>query len=161
MIGFEGMLLRFLIALVLGALIGFERELIGKEAGIRTGMLISGGASLFTLIALALPHAITSSPEQAQLLLSANSGYLGLISNIVVGAGFLGAGIIIKQESHVFGLTTAAVIWATAGVGILSGMGLVEFAACASVILFGLLYALRNVRIPVKQEAEEVVRETR
>jgi len=146
MVDFPQMAVRFILALALGALIGLERELIGKEAGVRTSMIVSGGAALFTLAGLALPYFI-STPQNLPEVIARNSGFLSLIANIVIGIGFLGAGIIIKTDERVHGLTTAAVIWFTASVGILVGIGLIKFAIFASVLIAFLLYLLRRVDI--------------
>jgi len=152
MIDFWQMLLRFLIALVLGALIGLEREKIGKEAGIRTLMIISAGATLFTLAGLSLPYIISN--ENASDILARNSGFIAIIANIVVGIGFLGGGIIIKNEEHIRGMTTAAVIWFAAAVGILVGIGLIELAIISSFIITGILYLTRKLGVieKIKQE---------
>ena len=147
MLSLEEMILRFVIALAIGCLIGLEREYIGKEAGIRTSMLVSGGAALFSLIALSLPYLIAISPEGLPDILARNSGFLSVIANVVVGIGFLGAGIIMKNENRVHGLTTAAVIWATAGVGILIGIGLLWFGVIAGALITVLLYLLKGIRI--------------
>ncbi|HEY4525758.1 MAG TPA: MgtC/SapB family protein, partial [Candidatus Paceibacterota bacterium] len=72
---------------------------------------------------------------------------LAVIANIVVGIGFLGAGTIIKDDKRAHGLTTAAVIWTTAAVGVLAGIGLIEFAAFCGVLFAVLLYALRKTEI--------------
>jgi putative Mg2+ transporter-C (MgtC) family protein len=145
MLTFEQMIARFLIALALGALIGLEREMVGKEAGIRTAMLVGGGAALFTMIALCLPYLVAVSPENLPEVIARNSGFLPVIANIVVGIGFLGAGIIIQTGEHVRGLTTAAVIWLTAALGVLAGLGLIKFALVATLITATLLYMLRKV----------------
>ena len=147
MLSLEEMILRFVIALAIGCLIGLEREYIGKEAGIRTSMLVSGGAALFSLIALSLPYLIAISPEGLPDILARNSGFLSVIANVVVGIGFLGAGIIMKNENRVHGLTTEAVIWATAGVGILIGIGLLWFGVIAGALITVLLYLLKGIRI--------------
>ena len=65
----------------------------------------------------------------------------------VVGIGFLGAGIILKTEERVHGLTTAAVIWVTAGIGVLAGLGLAIFATTATIFIAGLLYVLRKLGV--------------
>lgn len=147
MLSLEEMVLRFIIALAVGCLIGLEREYIGKEAGIRTSMLVSGGAALFSLIALSLPYIVALSPEGVPDIIARNSGFLSVIANIVVGIGFLGAGIIMKHENRVHGLTTAAVIWATAGVGILIGIGLLWFGVIAGFLITVLLFLLKGIRI--------------
>ncbi len=138
------MTIRLVMAMVLGALVGLEREYVGKEAGVRTAMLVSGGAAIFTLIALSLPYIVATSPENLPEVVARNSGFLGVIANIVVGIGFLGAGIILKTEERVHGLTTAAVVWATAAIGTLAGLGLFKFSLASAIIIAGSLYALRK-----------------
>lgn len=147
MITFNEMLIRFLVALALGAIMGLERELVGKEAGIRTSILVAGGASIFTFVGLSLPYLVGSSSGNISDIIARNSGFLTVIANIVVGIGFLGAGIIIKEEGHVRGLTTAAAVWVIAAVGTLAGLGLIKFAVCATLLLAVMLYLLRNLSI--------------
>jgi len=144
------MLLRFGVALFLGALIGVEREMAGKEAGVRTSMMVSGGAAMFSIAAIQLPYLIATSPAEIPNIMAHNSGFLAIIANIVVGIGFLGAGMIFKTESHVHSLTTAAVIWAAAAIGMLSGIGLMNFATAATIIISTLLYIMRRVGISEK-----------
>lgn len=149
MIPLSQMVIRFAVALALGSLMGLERELVGKDAGIKTAMTVSAGAAIFTLVGLNLPFMASPDEEVAGYLIR-NGNYFGMLANIVIGIGFLGAGIIIKTEERIHGLTTAAVIWATAGIGILAGLGLFRFAAIATGILSGLLYALRTVTVAVR-----------
>ena len=100
-------LLRLVIAVIAGGFIGLEREVVHKPAGIRTHMLVCLGAALFVLVTLeTLPN------ETARI-----------IAGIATGIGFLGAGTIFRSKSEVHGLTTAASIWAVAGVGIAIGLG--------------------------------------
>ena len=70
-----------------------------------------------------------------------------IIANIVIGAGFIGAGIIIKTQEHVHGLTTATMVWVTAALGILAGLGATLFAFAASLIITVLLYLLRKFNV--------------
>lgn len=108
-------ILRLIISAILGAILGFEREYIGKSAGLRTYMLVSLGSTLFTILSL-----------------DGLESYIGIssldpsrvISQIVVGVGFIGAGLIIFQEKEgrVYGLTTAAGLWAIAGIGCAVGL---------------------------------------
>jgi putative Mg2+ transporter-C (MgtC) family protein len=142
MLTFEQMALRLLAAIALGALLGWEREIIHKEAGVRTSMLVGAGASIFTMIGLTLPY-LVGSPEAS---VAASNGAMGVIANVVVGIGFLGAGLIVKSGGRVHSLTTAAVVWAVAAIGILCGIGLFKMAAFAAVLLTILLYLLRNLR---------------
>lgn len=141
------MLINFGAALALGALMGLERELAGKEAGIRTSLMVSGGASLFAMMALVAPRLVA--PESS-------GAALAILANIVVGIGFLGAGIILKTEERVHGLTTAAVVWATAAVGAFAGIGFLEFAATTAVIFAGILYVLRKLGVAEKINTHNV-----
>src|SRR5690349_14165028 len=105
------MTVRLLLAAFCGGLLGFERERAGKEAGMRTHMLVALGAAFFVLI-----------PQQAGVSSSAMSRVL---QGIITGIGFIGAGTILKlnERGEVRGLTTAAGIWLTAAVGIAAGIG--------------------------------------
>lgn len=150
MLSLYQMIFRFLFALLLGGIIGLEREMAGKEAGIRTAMLVSAGASIFAMISLVIPYFAQVSVEKLQNVIPDR-----VLSNIVVGIGFLGAGIIIKTGEHVRGLTTAAVIWATAAVGTLVGLGLIEFASIASITIALTLYSLRKLKISEKIRPKE------
>jgi putative Mg2+ transporter-C (MgtC) family protein len=102
---------RLLIAAALGGALGWERERAGKQAGLRTHMLVSLGAALFVLV-----------PQQAGMALADLSR---VIQGVVAGVGFLGTGTILKQseEGLVKGLTTAAGIWLTAALGMAAGLG--------------------------------------
>lgn len=104
---------KVLIATICGIIIGYEREKKNKVAGLRTIVLISVGTCIFTIGSF-----ITS-----KLFNLADPSRV--ISTIVTGVGFLGGGVIIKQEDKLVGVTTAAFIWIIAGIGILCGLGLV------------------------------------
>ena len=145
------MLLRLAVALVLGAILGMEREIVGKEAGIRTEMVVAGGSSLFAMIALALPYITAGTTGALPDMMAQNSAF-GIIANVVVGIGFLGAGLIIRMGEHPRGLTTAALVWTTAAIGILVGIGLMKFAATAAVLITIVLYFLRKLNVSEKLE---------
>ncbi|MBI4034169.1 MAG: MgtC/SapB family protein [Candidatus Brennerbacteria bacterium] len=136
-------LIRLIVAMVLGGLLGFERELAGKTAGLRTYSLISVGAALYVVISQVVA-------EQFSGVTSFDP--LRVASSIVVGIGFVGAGMIIfKEHEHtVKGLTTAAGIWVAAGIGMASGFGLYAVALFATLIalfIFIVLYYVdRQVR---------------
>lgn len=100
------------IAAILGILIGTERELKGRIAGVKTHALVSLGACLFTILSTI---GFSNFP-------SAGFNPAQVASNIVVGIGFIGAGLIIFHESRIQGLTTAAGIWTTAGIGMAIGL---------------------------------------
>jgi len=107
MIEYTEIFLRLILAVVFGGLIGLEREIVHRPAGVRTHMLVSLGSALFVLIALeAIPEGIDK-----------------IIAGIATGIGFLGAGTIFKAKSEVHGLTTAASVWAVAAVGLAIGLG--------------------------------------
>lgn len=134
------MLVRFLIALILGGVMGFEREVV-KKTGFRTTMLVAGGSAIFAMVGLISPYlfdlegsGLTSTPDR-------------IIANIIVGIGFLGAGLIIKDHGEVRGLTTAADIWVAAAVGTLVGIDLIPFAVAVAIIVSGLLYLSRKLNI--------------
>lgn len=119
---------RLVTAAALGGLIGAERELVGKAAGLRTHMLVALGSALFVL-----------APLEAGL----SEGDVGrIVQGIAAGIGFIGAGTILKRadSDDIKGLTTAASIWLTAGVGIAVALGRIWVAllcaVCAWVILF-------------------------
>lgn len=104
-------LIRMILAAVLGGVLGMERTRHGKSAGLRTHMLVALGAALFALV-----------PQQAGMKLADMSR---VVQGIVTGIGFIGAGAILKQseEHQVKGLTTAAGLWLTAAIGMAAGMG--------------------------------------
>jgi putative Mg2+ transporter-C (MgtC) family protein len=104
-------ILRLMVAGILGGLLGYEREQKGKSAGVRTHMLVSIGSALFVLI-----------PQQAG---ASTADLARVLQGLVAGVGFLGAGAIIfgNKELETRGLTTAAGIWVTAAIGIAAGMG--------------------------------------
>jgi putative Mg2+ transporter-C (MgtC) family protein len=97
------------LALVLGVLIGLEREITHHAAGLRTNALVAVGAALFASVTALVPE--PNSPTR-------------VAANIVVGVGFLGGGVILKEGLNIRGLTTAAGIWCSAAVGTLAGLGL-------------------------------------
>ncbi|MDP2076249.1 MgtC/SapB family protein [Hydrogenophaga sp.] len=125
--------LRLSVALLLGALLGYERESVGAAAGLRTHMLVALGAALFMLI-----------PHQAGMRIEDVSR---VMQGVIAGIGFLGAGAIIKlQDESVKGLTTAAGIWLTAAVGVAAGMGLEATAVVSAVFGWIVLFILRKLQ---------------
>ncbi|MEW6616835.1 MAG: MgtC/SapB family protein [Patescibacteria group bacterium] len=155
MLTLEQMIIRLVIAIILGAIIGIERELAGKEAGLRTDIMVAAGAAIFSMVSIVLPYIIALSPENLAEVIARNSGFLGVIANVVVGVGFLGAGIIVKHGTHVIGLTTAATVWLVAAIGILCGIGLINFAVISAVGLTILLAILRKFDVNTLQKRGE------
>lgn len=123
--------LRLLIAVILGGILGYERERAGAAAGFRTHMLVALGSALFVLV-----------PMQAGAEMSDMSRVL---QGVIAGIGFLGAGAILKssEDQQILGLTTAASIWLTAAVGIAAGMGREATAVLSTGIALLILYVLR------------------
>ena len=155
MLPLDQMLLRLVVAVVLGFIIGLERESIGKEAGVRTDMLVAAGAAIFAMVGLSLPYIVSAPFGNTADVIARNSGFLTVIANIVVGIGFLGAGIIVKQGTHVRSVTTAATIWFVAAIGILAGVGLLAFAAVATGLMLVLLLIFRGFDFSKVMEKEE------
>ena len=135
---------RLTVAVVLGAMLGYERESVGASAGLRTHMLVSLGSALFVLI-----------PLQAGMPLMDVSRVL---QGVTAGVGFLGAGAILKSQSEnqITGLTTAAGVWLTAAIGVAAGMGregtAVLSAIFALVILSLLKFKTRRGRMKEERE---------
>jgi putative Mg2+ transporter-C (MgtC) family protein len=124
---------RLLLAAVLGGAIGAERELNDQAAGLRTHMLLTIGACLFTLVsAYGFGGGIGTDPSR-------------LAAQIVTGIGFLGGGAIVRHGLTVKGLTTAASIWATASVGVAVGAGSYVLGIGGTVLIVGTLFGLRRV----------------
>jgi len=122
------MILRFLLAVALGAGIGFQRERAGKVAGMRTHILVSSGAALFTLVSI---YGFTGTAVDISRV----------AAGVVVGVGFIGAGVILRgaREEEVAGLTTAATIWVTAAIGLAAGAGMYLVSVIATAIITGIL----------------------
>ncbi|HEY3705459.1 MAG TPA: MgtC/SapB family protein [Terracidiphilus sp.] len=112
---------RLFLACILGAVIGLEREVKRKAAGVRTNLLICMGSAFFTLLSAVLAGD------------TADKGRVA--SNIVQGIGFLGAGLIVHNRSRVSGLTSAASVWVVASIGMAAGAGLYAAACIATVIV--------------------------
>ena len=134
-------ILSLLLAVVLGALIGMERELSAKAAGLRTNVLICLGAAIFTIISTELAGGVGSPARIA--------------AQIVTGVGFLGAGAIIQDRGGVFGLTTAATIWLVASIGMACGAQYYLIAIIATAFTLAVLFGLTPVEIAIKKFAKK------
>ena len=122
------LIVRLLLAAGLGAAIGLEREFRRKPAGLRTNILIALGASMFTMVSLALAHDSGTTDRVA--------------AQIVTGIGFLGAGAIMRSGRNVHGMTTAATIWVNAAIGMAVGAGLYRAATIATAVTLVVLGVL-------------------
>ncbi len=119
--------LRLILACVLGGMIGLERDLHGRNAGIRTNMLVCVGSALFTIVSISVQGADPSR----------------IAAQIVCGIGFLGAGAILKDGFNIRGLTTAAYMWFIAAVGISCGLGQWVLSSVGAIGVLGLTISVK------------------
>ncbi len=123
-------LIKILLAIALGGLIGVEREIREKAAGFRTLIFICLGSSMFTMLSINF---------------AGNHDTARIAANIVSGVGFLGAGVILREQGRIKGLTTASIIWFVAAVGMAVGAGQFLFAIAATLIVFIILWIFPRV----------------
>src|SRR5215475_3844658 len=133
------LVIRLLTTVILGALVGAQREQFGKPAGLRTHILVSMGAALFVL-----------APLEAGMELD---GISRAIQGIVTGIGFIGAGAILKlqEKREVEGLTTAAGVWMTAAIGIAAGLGRLGLAVVSTILTWITLSVLQKIEARMNQ----------
>jgi putative Mg2+ transporter-C (MgtC) family protein len=156
-------LLRILIASLLGGLIGLERDMHGRAAGLRTHLLVSMGSAVFTILSVMIAKSTNATGFQADP---------GRISaQIVAGIGFLGAGVILKEGVNVRGLTTAACLWGAAAIGMATGYGYYEIAVFATAVALVSLvflkfserlyakdsYRFLSIRTPLEVSASQLI----
>jgi putative Mg2+ transporter-C (MgtC) family protein len=142
---FTRLVVRLMLAVLLGGLVGYERERRGKAAGLRTHMLVALGAALFVL-----------APLQGGMQINDLSRVL---QGVIAGIGFLGAGAIIKLsgEGEIKGLTTSASIWLTAAIGVAAGMGretTAVFSTLLALLILGVLQKMEKYII-AKEHAKK------
>lgn len=141
---------QLILAVVLGALIGVERETRRKGAGMRTFAFVCLGSALFTILAVEsfymfAPKDVNFDPSR-------------IVGQLVVGIGFIGAGVIVFKEKHVEGLTTAAGLWSTAAIGVAIGFKLYSiavFSALLSMIAFAGLRLIEEKLLKSKGTLED------
>jgi putative Mg2+ transporter-C (MgtC) family protein len=135
--------LRLLFAALIGGVIGFERERAGKAAGLRTHMLVSVGAAIFVIAPMALGFDADALSR--------------IIQGLVTGIGFLGGGAILKSRNKedVEGLTTAAGIWLTAGLGVAVGLGGLGIGLICVILAWIILTVLFKVEERIKKSAPD------
>jgi putative Mg2+ transporter-C (MgtC) family protein len=136
---------RLAAAILLGAVLGWDRERRDKPAGLRTHAMVCLGAAVYTLVTI---HFFTAGREAGSM----NVDAIRLIDGLVGGIGFLGAGTIIRARGHVEGITTAASIWVAGAVGLACGIG--EFVLAGLTILAALV-ALEGLGLVKKQAKPE------
>jgi putative Mg2+ transporter-C (MgtC) family protein len=148
--------IRLVAAGVIGAVIGYERELRGKGAGVRTHVLVALGSCLFMIIS---QHGFAGANRFDAARIAAG---------VVGGLGFLGGGIIMKNK-HVVGLTTAAGIWVTGAIGLSMGSGLYELAILCAVMMllcmealhfYTLRYGERQVDVVLTADSQQAIEDT-
>ncbi len=140
-------LIRLAASCLLGAVIGLERDMHGRAAGLRTNMLVSLGSALFMMASLAVAQAFAANGPGSRM----STDPARIAAQIVTGIGFLGAGAIIKEGLTIRGLTTAACLWVSAGIGMACGAGLFELAVAVTLIgLFTLVVVNRLEKLYAK-----------
>jgi putative Mg2+ transporter-C (MgtC) family protein len=145
-----GIVLRLLVAAVLSGVLGWERESERKSAGLRTHILVGIGSALFMSIVV---MEIETFPHETNVL---QFDPIRVIQGVVAGIAFLGAGIIFvdKSQHRVRGLTTAASIWTTTGIGLTVGLGRYLLATMATILIWLVLRALLFIA-PQRNDVDE------
>jgi putative Mg2+ transporter-C (MgtC) family protein len=141
-------LFQLILATFLGSILGLEREIKKKQAGLQTYSLVSLGACLFTLISLKMFQDLTQNP-------SVSMDPVRIIQAIAVGIGFVGAGVIFYRGASVEGLTTAAGLWVTGAIGVSVGMKFYMVAIAAAVIAIVILSGLGYLEEKIFREKEK------
>jgi len=131
-------LLRVTVALVMGALIGSERQLRQRMTGLRTNALVSTGACLFVLMTQSVPGIATDASRVA--------------AYVVSGIGFLGGGVIMRDGLNIRGLNTAATLWCTAAIGVLCSMGLLLEATIGCMVILCANILLRELALGINRQ---------
>ena len=154
-LSFYEIIARLGLAAVGGALVGLERELHDKPAGLRTNMLVALGAAGFVLTALASTQLVA--PGEGPVPGGMRLGFdpTRILQGIVGGIGFLGAGVIIHSSGDIQGITTAAAMWVVAAVGAACGFGHFDLAAAMVVACLAALYPLGYLQIYLEGGAQQ------
>lgn len=130
---------KLIVSLVLGLIIGFERELTNKTAGLRTHILVCLGSTVFTILSL---HAFNCIELENGVKMVNDPARVA--AQILTGIGFIGAGAVLHYGMSVFGLTTAATLWVTASIGMAIGAGAFVVGGLATVLTFITLVVIRK-----------------
>ena len=139
------MITRLLLTLVLSGLVGLERQVHRRDAGLRTHILVALGSCLIMLTSL---YVFDIYKEQVAL------DPARIAAGVVTGIGFLGAGTIIREPDGVKGLTTAASVWVVSGIGLAVGVGFNRVAIYATILVLIVLHFLRYVEVPLSKEGK-------
>lgn len=136
--------LRIIVAGALGSVIGYQRELRDRPAGLRTHALVSTAAALYTVLSLyAFP--------------AASADVSRIAANVAVGIGFIGAGTIIRQGSLVVGLTTAASLWTVAAIGISCASGHIALGVVVSFLVLLILAGMKHLELKIGEKRKFTV----
>jgi putative Mg2+ transporter-C (MgtC) family protein len=147
------LIIRIAIAIGLGTIIGLERTLAGKGAGMRTYAMVCLGSSLFILISEIVAYSYSNPLVTNPVLIA---------SAVITGIGFIGAGMIILQPNKITGLTTAAGLWVSAGVGIACGYGFFNLAIIATIgalLVFTLMWFIEKLLLKFSYKRGDVEEE--
>jgi putative Mg2+ transporter-C (MgtC) family protein len=147
--------LRLLVAILLGAAVGAEREATDQPAGLRTHIAVCLGACLFGVVSTLGFHEFRAERATTNVQIDVTR----VASQVVVGIGFLGAGVIFRDRGSVRNLTTAASLWVTAAIGLTAGVGDLGTAAAAGGLLLAVLVALLPVRAALRRHIRRPTRD--
>ncbi|HEC69600.1 MAG TPA: MgtC/SapB family protein [Candidatus Omnitrophica bacterium] len=134
-------LIRVFLSVILGGIIGFERSKKGRPAGLRTHILVAMGSCLIMVTSLYIYELYKGKAPLDPARIAAG---------VVTGIGFLGAGTIIRSPQEIKGLTTAASIWVSAGIGLAIGCGLYFASFLTTILTFGTLFYLRKIETTIE-----------
>jgi len=140
-------IIRLLVAVGLGLLIGGERLFMHKEAGMKTHALVSLGAAVFIIISeiITLKYTTIVGLDPTRIA-----------SQIIVGIGFLGAGSIMLQGNRLLGLTTAGGLWVTAGIGMAAGFGFYSLAFITTILVLFVLIIVNKLEKPIRKISDDI-----
>ncbi len=139
-------IIRLIIAVGLGLVVGAERLLVHKEAGMKTHALVAMGAAVFVLISETVVQKYINLPGMNPAMIPAQ---------IILGIGFLGAGSILHQGPRLTGLTTAGGLWVTAGIGMAAGFGFYSLAFIVTILVLLILTLVNIIEKPIRKISGE------
>lgn len=145
-------IVRLALAVLCGSIIGLERQLRQRSAGLVTNTLVAVGACIFILISESvIMHSVASGGP-------VNNDNLRVLSQIVTGIGFLGAGVIMRDGFSIHGLNSAATVWCSAAVGCLCGFGMWQEAIIASVTIFAINLVLKHMEHKMESKNDDTAK---
>ena len=140
-------MLKLILAVFLGMLIGAERLFVHKDAGMKTHTLVALGSAVFVIISEILVQKYANLPDINPVMIPAQ---------VIVGIGFLGAGSIMIYRTQLRGLTTAGGLWVTAGIGMAAGLGMTALASIVTVLVLFILILVNIMEKPIKKISEDL-----